>query len=71
MLRKIFETSDESEDAESQPPANNQLYYLPLFRLQTAHPFFRKFSVEAVSAILQLGRIILLKPNQVLYKQND
>lgn len=44
---------------------------MPLNRLQQEHPFFRKFSIEAVSCILQLGRVILLQPNQILYRQED
>jgi hypothetical protein len=66
-LKKIFEISEESnEETDSARKAKSdkdQPYYLPLFRLQNCHPFFRKFSIEAVSAILQLGRIIMLRPN--------
>lgn len=45
--------------------------YVPLNKLKIVHPLFRKFSVEAVSAILQLGNIILLKPDQVLFRKGD
>ena len=75
VLRKIFEAATESQESTARSFFDNEPsdipFYMPLYKLQQIHPFFRKFTVEAVSCILQMGRILILQPQQILYRQLD
>ena len=44
---------------------------LPLTKLHKQHTLLSKFSLEAISVILQKGSLIRLEPDQVLYNEHD
>ena len=43
----------------------------PLTEIHKTHPLLSKFSLEAVTAMLESSRVITMKPEEVLYQQGD
>lgn len=43
--------------------------YVPIVRLQQNHPLFIKLSTDAIKYLLQIGHIITLLPNQILFRE--
>jgi len=48
-----------------------QVIMMPITKLHRLHPVLVKFSLEAVSVILERGTLIRLEPDQALYSEKD
>ena len=69
--KHLLDTSSKKDHSLTEGKLSTSTVYVPIIRLQQNHPLFIKLSTETIKFLLQIGHIITLIPNQILYREDS